>query len=153
MLEDAVAAGAVLGAAADAVDGAAADALVGVVAGVVADVVVGVVAGAGAEAGDADGGTVTVNAADAGDVAPLLLADAVLEGDSMLATRTPTPSAAPLSSVTRGMLSFMPSSTQSRRFRVQSHPGIGRSCSGTRRDRAPVQAGRAGGPHRGGEPS
>ncbi|MGH3260263.1 MAG: hypothetical protein ACRDOU_33500 [Streptosporangiaceae bacterium] len=138
---DAVAAAVVAGAGADALvgvtAGAEAGALVAVVAGAlvgaVAGALVGVVAGAVPEAGDA-GGAVNVNAGDDGDVAPLLLADAVLEGDSVLATRTPTPSAAPLSSVTRGMLTFMPSSTQSRRFPVRSHPRIG-------------------GPHRGREPS
>jgi hypothetical protein len=139
LLEDAVAAGVVAGAAVGALAevGVTAGALaeVGVTAGalvVTAGAVVGVVADAVPEAADA--GAVKVNAGDDGDVAPVLLADAVLEGDSMLATRTPTPSAAPLSSVTRGMLTFMPSSTQSRRLPVRSHPRIG-------------------GPHRSGEPS
>jgi hypothetical protein len=135
-----VAAGVVCGAAADAlvgvtagaVAGAVVGAVVGVVAGAVAEAVVGVVAGAVPEAVDAGAGAVTVNAGEDGDVAPL--ADAVPEGHTMLATRTPTPRAAPLSSVTRGMLSFMTSSTQSRRFPVRSHPRIG-------------------GPHRGREPS
>jgi hypothetical protein len=146
LLEDAGAAGVVAGAAADALAevGVTAGALaeVGVTAGAVVGAVVGVVADAVPEAGDA--GAVKVNAGDDGDVAPVLLADAVLEGDSMLATRTPTPSAAPLSSVTRGMLTFMPSSTQSRRFRVRSHSKIVRSCRGARRDRAPVRAGPTG---------
>jgi len=75
------------------------------------------------EAGDA--GAVKVNAGDLGDVALVLLADAVLGDDTMLATRTPTPSAAPLSSVTRGMLTFMPSNTQSGPFWVR-WPGPGR---------------------------
>jgi hypothetical protein len=104
------------GAAFDAAPGAVADAEVGEVAdaevGVVAGAEVGVVAGAEAEADDANG-SVTVVVAVAGDVAAAPLADAVLEVDSMLATSTPTPSAAPLSSVTSGMLSFMPGGTQS----------------------------------------
>ena len=91
-----VAAGVVCGAAADALVGVTA----GAVAGAVVGAVVGVVAGAELEAADAGGGAVTVSAGDGGDVAPLLLADAVLAGEIMLATRTPTPSAAPLSSVT-----------------------------------------------------
>jgi hypothetical protein len=99
-----VAAGVVCGAAADAVVGVTAGAVAGVVAGAVVGVaagaVVGVVAGAELEAVDAGGGAVTVSVGDGGDVAPLLLADAVLAGEIMLATRTPTPSAAPLSSVT-----------------------------------------------------
>lgn len=148
MLVDAVEVGVFPGAAADALVGVTAGAVAGALVGAAGDAVVGVVAGAVAEAADA-GGAVTVNAGDGGDVAPLLLATAALEGDSILATRTPTPSAVPLSSVTRGMLSFMPSSTQSRWFLVRSHPKIGRSCRGPRRDRAPVQAG----PHRAGEPS
>ena len=88
--------------AAGVVCGAAADALVGVTVGAVAGAVVGAVVGvvAGAELEAAGGGAVTVSAGDGGDVAPLLLADAVLAGEIMLATRTPTPSAAPLSSVT-----------------------------------------------------
>jgi hypothetical protein len=93
---------------ADAAPGEVADAEVGEVAG--ADV--GEVAGAVAEADDADGSVAAV-VADAGDVAAAPLADAVLEFDSMLATSTPAPSAAPLSSVTSGMLSFMPGGTQS----------------------------------------
>ena len=118
-------------------------------------------AGAVAEADDADGvaeadkagAGVPPATGDAGDVALYPLADAGLEGDSALAIRTPTPSAAPVSSVTRGMLGFMPASTQSRRFRVQSHPRTGGSYCGPRRDRGPRPTSRAGQPHRGGEPS
>ena len=86
--------------AAGVVCGAAGDALVGVTAGAVAGAVVGAVAGAELEAADAGGAAVTVSAGDGGEVAPLPLADAVLAGEIMLAIRTPTPSAAPLSSVT-----------------------------------------------------
>jgi hypothetical protein len=164
---DAVAAGAVPGAAFDAAPGEVADAEVGAEAGAEvgaeAGAEVGAEAGAevGAEAGaevgavaeadDADGSVAAV-VADAGDVAAAPLADAVLEVDSMLATSTPTPSAAPLSSVTSGMLSFM-ASTPPRRIRVQSHPTIVRSCRGTRPDRRPRRARRTGGPRGGAEPS
>lgn len=91
-------------------------------AGEVADVVAGE---------DGVNGTDTVVVAfAAGDVAPYgdVLADDVLAGDSTLATRTPTPSAAPVSSVMRGMFGFMLSSTQSGSFRVQSQslPSCGR---------------------------
>ena len=121
MLEDAAAAGVVAGAAADALVGVTAGALVVAAAGAVVAVEAGVVAGAVPEAAvpepavpeAGDAGAVKVNAGDGGDVALLLLADAVLGDDTMLATRTPTPSAAPLSSVTRGMLTFMPGNTQS----------------------------------------
>ena len=116
MLEDVAAAGVVAGAAADALVGVTAGALVvtaaGAVVGVVAGVVAGAVAAALLEACDG-GGAVKVNAGEGVDVALVLLADAVLGVDTMLAIRTPTPSAAPLSSVTRGMLTFMPSNTQS----------------------------------------
>jgi hypothetical protein len=111
VLEEAAAAGVVAGAA-GALVGVTAGALVVAAAGALVGVEAGVVAGAVPEAGD-DGGAVKVNAGDGGDVALVLLADAVLGDDTMLATRTPTPSAAPLSSVTRGMLTFMPCSTQS----------------------------------------
>jgi len=143
VLEDAAAAGVVAGAAADALVGVTAGALVVAAAGAVVAVEAGVVAAAVPEAavpeaavpaaGDV-GDAVKVNAGDGGDVALALLADAVLGDDTMLATRTPTPSAAPLSSVTRGMLTFMPSNTQSGPFWVR-RPGPG------------------GGPHRGREPS
>ena|GEM_PF-2994431 len=121
MLEDAAAAGVVAGAAADALVGVTAGALVVAAAGAVVAVEAGVVAGAVPEAAvpeaavpeAGDAGAVKVNAGDGRDVALVLLADAVLGDDTMLATRTPTPSAAPLSSVTRGMLTFMPSNTQS----------------------------------------
>ena len=116
MLEDAAAAGVVAGAAADALVGVMAGALVVAAAGAVVAVEAGVVAGAVPEAAvpeAGDAGAVKVNAGDGRDVALVLLADAVLGDDTMLATRTPTPSAAPLSSVTRGMLTFMPSNTQS----------------------------------------
>ncbi|HEY6296795.1 MAG TPA: hypothetical protein VIX15_14130 [Streptosporangiaceae bacterium] len=129
MLEEAAAAGVVgvtagtlVVAAAGAVVGVTAGALVVAAAGAVVGVTVGAVAGAVPEAEDAGGGAVTVNAGAGGDVALALLADAVLGVDTLLAIRTPTPSAAPLSSVTRGMLTFMPSSTQSRRLPVRSHP-------------------------------
>jgi len=119
--EDAAAAGVVAGAAADALVGVTAGALVVAAAGAVVAVEAGVVAGAVPEAAvpeaavpeAGDAGAVKVNAGDGRDVALVLLADAVLGDDTMLATRTPTPSAAPLSSVTRGMLTFMPSNTQS----------------------------------------
>jgi len=121
VLEDAAAAGVVAGAAADALVGVMAGALVVAAAGAVVAVEAGVVAGAVPEAAvpeaavpeAGDAGAVKVNAGDGRDVALVLLADAVLGDDTMLATRTPTPSAAPLSSVTRGMLTFMPSNTQS----------------------------------------
>jgi len=126
VLEDAAAAGVVAGAAADALVGVTAGALVVAAAGAVVAVEAGVVAGAVPEAAvpeaavpeaavpeAGDAGAVKVNAGDGRDVALVLLADAVLGDDTMLATRTPTPSAAPLSSVTRGMLTFMPSNTQS----------------------------------------
>ena len=121
MPEDAAAAGVVAGAAADALVGVTAGALVVAAAGAVVAVEAGVVAGAVPEAAvpeaavpeAGDAGAVKVNAGDGRDVALVLLADAVLGDDTMLATRTPTPSAAPLSSVTRGMLTFMPSNTQS----------------------------------------
>jgi len=121
VLEDAAAAGVVAGAAADALVGVTAGALVVAAAGAVVAVEAGVVAGAVPEAAvpeaavpeAGDVGAVKVNAGDGRDVALVLLADAVLGDDTMLATRTPTPSAAPLSSVTRGMLTFMPSNTQS----------------------------------------
>jgi hypothetical protein len=144
VLEDAAAAGVVAGAAADALVGVTAGALVVAAAGAVVAVEAGVVAGAVAEAAvpvpeaavpeAGDAGAVKVNAGDGGDVALVLLADAVLGDDTMLATRTPTPSAAPLSSVTRGMLTFMPSNTQSGPVWVR-WPGPGA------------------GPHRGREPS
>ena len=137
VLEDAAAAGVVAGAAADALVGVTAGALVRVTAGALvvaaAGAVVAVEAGAVAgavpeaavpEAGGA-GDAVKVNVGDGGDVALVPLADAVLGDDTMLATRTPTPSAAPLSSVTRGMLTFMPSNTQSGPFWVR-WPGPGR---------------------------
>jgi len=112
VLEDAAAAGVVTGAGAGALVGVTAGALVVAAAGAVVAVEAGAVPEAAVpEAGDA--GAVKVNAGDGGDVALLLLADAVLGDDTMLATRTPTPSAAPLSSVTRGMLTFMPGNTQS----------------------------------------
>ena len=124
MLEDVAAAGVVTGAAADALVGVTAGALVVTAAGAVVGVGAGVVAGAALEADDAGGGAVKVNAGEGGDVALVLLADAVLGVDTMLATRTPTPSAAPLSSVTRGVLTFMPSNTQSGPFSVRC-PGPG----------------------------
>jgi hypothetical protein len=105
-----VAAGAVAGA------GALAGAVAGDVAG--ADAGAGDVAAVVAGEDDPASGSVTVVAADAADVDPWpladVLADDVPEDHTMLTTRTPTPSAAPLSSVTSGMFSFMPSSTQSR---------------------------------------
>ena len=139
---DAVAVGAVPDAAADVVPGAAADAVPGGVAGAEVGADAGTEVGAVAEADDANG-NVTVVVADAGDVAPAPLADAVLEVATMLAISTPTPSAAPLSSVTSGMLTFMPS----------THPTIVWQCGGTRPDRTSRQAGRTGEPRRGAEPS
>jgi hypothetical protein len=118
----AVAAGAVLGAGAVAgavpgdVAGAEAGAEVGAVAGAVAGDVAAVVTGAAAGEDDPDSGTVAVVWADvaaAGAVAPLALADDVPDVHTVLVTRTPTPSTAPLSSVTRGVFSFMPGSTPS----------------------------------------
>jgi len=77
--------------------------------------VAGAVAGVLARAGDA-GGDVTAAVAEAGTVAPApLAADDVPEVHTMLVTRTPTPSAAPASSVTRGVLSFILSHTQAER--------------------------------------
>jgi hypothetical protein len=111
-----VAAGAVAGA--GALAGAVAGAVAGDVAGADAGAVAGDVAAVVAGEDDPASGSVTVVAADAADVAPWpladVLADDVPEAHTMLTTRTPTPSAAPLSSVTSGMFSFMPSSAPSR---------------------------------------
>jgi hypothetical protein len=100
VLVDELAAGVVCGAAADALVGVTAGAVAGAVVGTLVGVTAGVVAGAEPGVADAGGAAVTVSAGDGADVAPLPLADAVLAGEIMLATRTPTPSAAPLSSVT-----------------------------------------------------